>query len=57
MPIRKHGAATGRVTGIDEPGTSRVAARREEPGTTWDAKDDKDLAAENLAADGPQDDD
>lgn len=54
MGIRKYGAATGEVTGVEQDGITRQAARRED----WGPDDDRDLAAENQAVDqAPGDDD
>lgn len=52
MAIRKTGAATGEVTGIEQEGITREASRQD-----WGPDDDKALADENMAADeGPRGD-
>lgn len=51
MSIRKTGAVTGQVTGVDaqpEQGITAEAAVR----CGWTDEDDTELAAENTAADG-----
>ena len=50
MAIRKLGAATGAVTGVEGTGLAPVTAAREE-GVTWDEGEDAGLAAENDQAD------
>lgn len=49
MAIRKLGAATGAVTGIEGDGLPPVMAAREEG--AWDEGEDASLAAENDQAD------
>jgi len=57
MTIRKTGAVTGRVTGIDgtvSEGiavTGSVSLRSSPSGLAWDPDDDQALNAENEAAD------
>lgn len=51
MSIRKTGAATGKVTGVEQQGMAREAAK-DEP---WTPEDETGLAAENQAADRDHD--
>ena len=48
MPIRKHGAATGRVTGVEDQGDGIQAVAGSH---AWEEGDDRDLGAENAEAD------
>ena len=58
MPIRKHGAVTGEVTGVDQQESPQVMQRDAalnagwDEQHAWDGSDDQDLADENQAADG-----
>jgi hypothetical protein len=58
MAIRKTGAVTGQVTGVegtDSEGitvTGSVSLRSGPSGLTWEQDDDQALAGENKAADG-----
>lgn len=55
MSIRKTGAATGHVTGVEEVtegGGISVTAARRAPGPAWDGEREAALAQENEAADG-----
>jgi hypothetical protein len=51
MSIRKTGAVTGEVTGVEQQGMAREAAA----GQPWTPEDDSGLAAENEAADKDHD--
>ena len=61
MSIRKHGSATGEVTGIEgEDGALVIydeAARLHTAARQWGPDEDAALAAENAAADQPARDD
>jgi hypothetical protein len=50
MTIRKTGAVTGEVTGVEGGSLAREASL-----DTWSEADTQDLAAENEAADGTDD--
>lgn len=51
MGLRKYGSADGEVTGVDQDGITREAARED-----WGPADDEALAAENAADRMPRDD-
>lgn len=55
MAIRKQGAVTGEVTGVEAGSLPGKAAVREQDAPGWGEADDRALQAENSAADRDDD--